>query len=260
MQNQTNMYYAEPDLTQVDTSVVAVRAHAQGCAIATQENIVRATGGGEPRDHGHVNDHTIVDVEKHDGMTWLVLDVAPGDLPTGTEVTVTVDAKHRDARRRLHTALHLAIRTTMDTIGSTEVLHADVAEDAAAADLVLRLDRSRQEYHVAEIDRSMRSVVLQALPVTAVKAKNVEAAEYRFGSLFRVSDRHSFKGRIRVILVDGFDANPCSGLHHSDTDIGPYALSDVTAAVDTTGAEELRLKITLTKTWMYWYGDRPPTT
>ncbi|MEM1272728.1 MAG: hypothetical protein AAGF88_02865 [Pseudomonadota bacterium] len=68
----------------------------------------------------------------------------------------------------------------------------------------------------------MRSEVLKGRSVHAAKAKSVEHAESEYGAFFRVSDRHAFRGRIRLICIDGLDVNPCSGLHHRTTDIGPY--------------------------------------
>lgn len=253
MTQQTNMFYAEPDLVEVATEVVAIREHANGLAIAVASNLLRASSGGEPRDIGTVNRLKILDVTKGEGLTWLIVPATPDQLCVGDQVDLSIDASHRDQRRRLHTATHLFIRCACNHFDGFEVSVAEIEDDASSALIIGHADRALRHEDLCLIDRSMRSEVLKQRAVKSGKAKSVEAAEEKYGELFRVSARHGFRGRIRVIEIEGFDVNPCSGLHHSTTNIGPYVLEGECDQAQTDTVLEVRIR--LSATWMYWFGE-----
>ena len=252
MNQQKNLFYTDPDLTAIRSTIIGVRPHAFGIAVAFDQNIVRAAGGGEPRDIGAVAGMPIRGAEKQNGMTWIALEDCPEKYCSGQVVDITLDARHRDNRRRLHTGVHLAIRCACDHFGEIQIIDAEISEDASFARIVGKVDRPVDQADVAFVDCAMRSAVLKARPVTSINAKSIEHAEKEYGTLFRVSDRYAFKGKVRLVCIDGIDANPCGGLHHPNSNIGPYEMrADLSAAA--TGAFDIRLS--LSSCWMYWYGD-----
>jgi Ser-tRNA(Ala) deacylase AlaX len=252
MTQQKNLFYSDPDLTEIRSSIIGVRPHAFGTAVALDQNIVRAAGGGEPRDVGAIGEMPIRSVEKQDGMTWIAFEDRQDRYSVGDVVNLRVDAGHRDSRRRLHTGVHLAIRCAYNHFGDIRITEAEIAEDAISARVVGKVDRPVDKADVGFVDRAMRSAVLKAYPVTSINAKSVEHAEREFGALFRVSDRHAFKGKVRLVCMDNLDVNPCGGLHHPDTNIGAYEMK-----ADLTNAARgvFDIKINLAQCWMYWYGD-----
>jgi len=257
MTKQINLFYNDPDLVAVTDKIVAARTHAEGMAIALNQNIVRAAGGGEPRDHGtvvgtHGDVITIAGVEKHAGLTWLVLPRQPGDISVGAPIKVSLDRAHRERKRRLHTGVHLCIRTALNQLGPLRVTAANIDEEARSAMIRAELARSVTSEDVPAVDMAMRSIVLEGRAVTTAKAKSLDEAESRCPELFRVSDRHAFKGRVRLIQIEDFDLNPCSGLHQQTTDIGCYALRPDPDGHDET---EFAVELRLTDTWTYWFGD-----
>lgn len=249
---QHNIFYQEPDRTRTEARIVACRHHELGTALALDPNIVRASGGGEPRDIGHVGGHPIMDVEKRDGLTWLVVASSTDNFADGAEIQVEVDADHRSQRRRLHTGTHLLIRSTLNHLGTFIVEDAQIDDDAQRATVTGITSPTFSIEDATAIDKAMRSHVLSLRSVQAIRAKSVEAAQETCGSLFRFSGRHTLKGKVRVVVIEDIDANPCSGLHHSSSDIGPYELSH-TLSEDGSGQVEFVLR--LTPTWMYWFGD-----
>jgi Ser-tRNA(Ala) deacylase AlaX len=253
MTQQKNLFYLDPDLTAISTEVIAVRPHFFGAAIALRENIVRASGGGEPRDVGTIAGMKILHTEKQDGLTWTAHDTDADKFNIGETVKVMLNAAHRDNRRRLHTATHLLIRCAYNHFREFDVTTADIEDDASSAIVVAHANREVFSEDVLRIDQEMRSEVLKGRPIYAEKAKSVEHAERKYGGLFRVSDRHAFRGKIRIICIEGLDANPCSGLHHPTANIGPYKL--VPEPSPNANAHTLAVRIRLSDTWMYWFGE-----
>lgn len=251
MTQQTNIFNLDPETTDLQSTVISVRPHSAGMAVALQQNPFRAAGGGEPRDIGTVEGFLVRDVTKQNGMTWLALGPeAAAVVRVGAVVHAVVDAGHRQQRRKLHTAVHMLIRCACNHFGHFAVTEAEIAEDASHAWVTASVNRAFDQGDVSVIDRNMRSLVHQARHVNIAKAKSLEAAEETYGALFRVSDRHAFKGRVRLACIDGFDVNPCGGLHHENSGIGPYVL-EPRAEHDMAGS--FSVIICLTKTWMYWF-------
>ncbi|MCK1504529.1 hypothetical protein [Bradyrhizobium sp. 18] len=254
MDKQKQLFLAQPDLAEMESTVLAARSHSLGMAVAVADNIVRPAGGGEPRDRGSVRysdtpSCAIVGAEKGEGLTWLILPNHAGELCSGRSIVVNLDMEHRQRRRRLHTAIHLAIRTTINHLGrGFQVADAQIEDDALTCWFSGRFARSLTDAEIISIDRSMRSLVLSARPVNVATAKSVEHAERSYGELFRMSDRYALSGRVRLVCVEDFDVNPCSGLHHVSSDIGPYALDRHAAPGGFT------LRIQLTNAWNYWHG------
>jgi len=254
MTKQLHLYNQDPDTIVVETELIAVNEDQGTLHLAVSSNLMRASGGGEPRDLGivslAVNDNLPVrDVIKRDGLTWMVLDTIDADPQIGDGVTIKIDGGHRERRRRLHTGVHLCLRSVYCQFPEVYVDLAEIDGRAKSAIVAATVNREVTDVDIWEIDRRMRSYVLSVRDVSAVKAKSLDAAEEKWGDVLRVSDRHSFKGRVRLIHIDGLDLNPCSGLHHSSTNIGPYSINRLAAE-----AIQIKLKLELCECWMYWFG------
>lgn len=250
MTTQHNLFYDRPDQVHCSTKVIATMDHPNGVAVATQENIVRASGGGEPRDRGRVNNIIIDDVFKKDGLTWLALTGNVGHAGFGDRVFVEIDADYRDRRRRLHTLTHMAIRCAQNKLGEFEVETADIAGDAHTATIRGYAANQVSSVDLSQIDRVLRSEVLATRKVFVSKAKSIDSAKADFGSAFRLSGRHTLSGKIRVVCIEGFDANPCGGLHHPHSNVGPFGMEGLTSAKN-----ELSFRLRLCSAWTYWFGE-----
>lgn len=224
---QNNRYYADPELTACTTTVFRTAATGAESAIALVDNIVRPAGGGEPCDRGILSfdgqQLVIASASKHDGLTWLRVAQA-NVLPTvGDTVRVELDAFHRERRRRLHTGLHLLIRSCM-VFADIQVMAADISEDASYAKMSAKIHGVADDDLFDKIARKVNEILVAALPVEVVKAKSADDARRLHGPLFRMSERYMLTGKLRLIKIGDFDVNPCAGLHWRDTAIGPCGL------------------------------------
>jgi len=255
MSQQEHVYYRDPDIVEIDTTVIAVRREANATYIAVKQNLMRAGGGGEPRDIGLVelaaNDNfEVLSVFKDQGKTWMECGSDVRLINNGDFITVKVDADHRMRRRKLHTGVHICLRAAYDYFSNVVVDVADINDEATAATIVARVNQPVKDEDVWQVDRNMRSIVQLGHPVKSVKAKSIEAADELHGHLLRVSDRYAFKGRVRLIAIEGIDVNPCSGLHASTSDIGPYSMERISGVE---AAEVFAVRIQLLPCWAYWY-------
>jgi alanyl-tRNA synthetase len=147
----------------------------------------------------------------------------------------------------IHTALAVAVRK----LPGLSVEAADISGDATDSLIVASWSSAVRTEHVAEIDAEVRGIVLQSRPVTFEKAKSLDHARDRHGALFRLSDRHQLSGRVRLVVIDDLDANPCSGTHFDTTGIGPYEMLRQTDGYRT---NQFAIRLRRTGCWMYWYG------
>lgn len=254
--SQRHVYLADATTMEVDTTVLAVREHAHGQAVAVQDNVHRPAGGGEPADRGTLvladgNSVSISRVEKSDGHTWLVVERGDTDIALGMPVIPRVDADYRNRKRQLHTLIHSTLAVAVLRLPGLSVEIADISIDGGNALVVGSWNEPVSTEHCQEIDKEVRRIVLQSRPVTVDKAKSLEHARQRFGSLFRLSARHQLSGRLRLIVIENLDANPCSGTHFDTTGVGPYEMIRQTRGYAT---NQFAVCLRLTNSWMYWYG------
>lgn len=256
--NQQHVYLDRPDIIEQGTRIIAARTKDASLAVAVQDNLHRAAGGGEPADRGHLvidggDPWQIMRVEKIDGKTWLMVDAAGDRLPAiGTPVAACVDPTFRTAKRRLHTLEHMTNAIALRHLPGLVFTQTGIDDDAKAAVIVGTAPNPIETNKVEEIDRVLRSTVLDARPVYFAKAASVDVARRTYGPLFRVNERYSLSGKVRLVIVDGVDVNPCSGCHYDSSDVGPYQL---TCIHDPARPERLHLRLESTKAWLYWHAD-----
>ncbi|ANW02971.1 hypothetical protein LMTR13_25255 [Bradyrhizobium icense] len=136
-------------------------------------------------------------------------------------------------------------------LGSIHVVDARIEEDAGSALVACRYSTPISDTDIVAIDRAIRSEVLNPRPVTILTAKSVECANKSYGDLFRLSERYTLNGRVRLVCIKGYDVNPCSGLHYHSTDIGPYELNVEAGGDD---PNRFAIRIVPTKVWTSWFG------
>lgn len=248
----TNIYLSQPNRLSVDTRVEKIRSLGDGgTAIVAVENPVRAAGGGQPADDGTViaaeGEFPILKVAKSEGDTWLMLPFCP--LEVGDHIRVIVDAERRQRLSQGHTLTHLAMAAAREIAPGYESKGADIDEDGVGIELRFMSHQPISSQMAEDIDRRTRSNIARAVPVTIERARSMADAEAAY-PMWRVDPDLQLSGRIRVIVIEGIDANPCSGSHVSSTaDIGPYALAGHT--VHAKGFNILRLE--KLEAWTYWY-------
>ena len=167
---------------------------------------------------------------------------------------MAIDSNRRDRLSKSHTLQHMFSAATHRLLPDSEIVETGIFEDASGAWITLKhsiIDAGP----LYKIDQHVRSVVLRGLPIWMRKMKTSEHCEWEFGSLFRSDSKATLSGKVRVVVVEGFDANCCSGTHWHSSNVGPYEMKVVPVDESDT---VVRLEFRLTDAWMYWYPDAGP--
>lgn len=254
-----NRYLNEPRLYELSTRVVGYEAlQLGGWAIAGAETIFRPEGGGQPQDHGSVEihgvRHEVTGLHKADGKVFIHLSSLLEEPTSGIPIEMAIDSNRRDCLSKLHTLQHIFSAATHQIIPNAEIPETGILEDASGGWIDLKLDNPTSEL-LFQIDRKVRSVVLSNLPVRNQKLKSLEQCEWEFGSLFRFDSKAKLSGKVRVVVIEDFDANCCSGTHWLSSNVGPY---EMRIAPDGDISSIVRLEFYLSGAWMYWYPDVGP--
>lgn len=210
------VYLHTPKQTHVVTQVVAVRSG--GFAVSASPFFVG--GGGQPMDTGVVSvdgvnhriEHVEVDADDH---IWHLSDVS---LRTGQSVDLVVDRQRRRTLSRYHTALHV-LNTLALTHYDAWITGAQMTEEYARIDFAIAwLD----PIMLADLEARMNAVLTAYHPV---QYRSLTVAEFaQRPDLLRTKNVQppAYRGQVRVVEIEGFDAQACGGTHAESThEVGP---------------------------------------
>lgn len=207
----TRLYLQDDHCFDADAVILAVRDD----ALAVDRTCFYPGGGGQPPDHGRVAlpdgpALSVVSVRADDaGVLWHVCETpVPPDL-VGRPVRLMLDRERRLALARYHTVLHVLNTTALRDYGAW-ITGAQIDTDYARIDFkwdgftpalcaaletkvnaVLDANRPLTSYYLAEDEFHRRDDLLRTLQV---KPPVID-------------------GRVRVVEIEGFDAQACGGTH-----------------------------------------------
>ena len=174
-----------------------------------------AMSGGQAGDHGviagatgRINvDHT----EKMPDGKYVHHGVVTGTVVAGEKVTATVDSEIRQATARNHTATHLLHKALREVLGD-HVHQAGSSVDGTR----LRFDFSHLSAvtaeELAEVERKVNEVILQAIPVTIFETGIEEAKKMGFTALFG----EKYGDVVRCVQAGDYSMELCGGTHVSN--------------------------------------------
>ncbi|MFM2309062.1 MAG: hypothetical protein RLY87_1183 [Chloroflexota bacterium] len=210
------VYLEHPQQTHVVTQVVAIRPG--GFAVRVSPFFVG--GGGQPMDTGVVSSEgmnhriTQVDVDADDRV-WHLTDA---HLQVGQDVDLVVDRQRRRVISRYHTALHV-LNTLALTHYNAWITGAQMTEDYARIDFAIEwLD----PVMLTDLEARMNAVLTAYHPVH-YRTLSVAAFAQR-PDLLRTKNVQppAYRGQVRIVEIEGFDAQACGGTHAQSThEVGP---------------------------------------
>ncbi len=205
------LYLQDDHRFDADATVVAVR----DAAMAFDRTCFYPGGGGQPPDQGRVElksgaGFDIVSVKADaDDVVWHVCAAPPSADIVGQVVRLTLDRERRLALARYHTVLHvlntIALRDYSAWITGVQIgvdysridfkwegfTAALCAELEAKVNAILDANRPLKSYYIAEDEFRRREDLLRTLEVKPPV----------------------MNGQVRVVEIEGFDAQACGGTH-----------------------------------------------
>jgi misacylated tRNA(Ala) deacylase len=219
MKPTERLYWQDDHCTQCDSTIVGVR---EG-ELAFDRTCFYPGGGGQPPDDGHIVFSSGESVPitgaraDEDGIVWHTLSGAPSTVVLGDRVRIAIHAARRLALARYHTVLH--------------VLNTIALQDYAAwiTGAQIGVDYSRIDFRwegfspalTQDLERKVNTVLERACPL---RAYYLTESEFQGRpDLLRTLEVKPpvIGGRVRVVEIEGFDAQACGGTHVPTTaDVG----------------------------------------
>jgi misacylated tRNA(Ala) deacylase len=217
------LYLDDDRRVENEATIVAVRDD----ALAFDQSCFYPGGGGQPPDEGSVrlrSGEVLHITSAHadpDGIVWHASDspVSPGVV--GQSAKLSVNARRRRALARYHTVLHVLNTIALRDYGGW-ITGVQIATDYSRIDFKLEGFSAAM---CAELERKVNAVLAQG---HAIRAYDLPEAEFRKrGDLLRtLTAKPPVSGeRVRVVEIEGFDAQACGGTHVSTTsELGRFCI------------------------------------
>jgi misacylated tRNA(Ala) deacylase len=206
-----------------DARIVAVHDG----ALAFDRTCFYPGGGGQPPDAGTAvlpNGEMLAIASAHadpDGIVWHRAAAPPGGDLVGAPVRLALDRDRRRALTRYHTVLHVLNTIALRDYGGW-ITGVQIAVDYSRIDFKLE---GLSAALCAELERKVNAV-LEA--DRALRAYYLPEAEFRArADLLRTLEAQPpvSGGRVRVVEIDGFDAQACGGTHARTTgEVGRFTI------------------------------------
>jgi Ser-tRNA(Ala) deacylase AlaX len=204
------LYLEDGYLREFDASVTAER----GQEIVLDRTAFFPGGGGQPPDAGRLRwsggEARVAGLKKDDDAVWHILE---GLVPRmGQQVRGALDWDRRYAIMRYHSALHVLVGTVYH-LHQALVTGGAIYPDRARMDFALE-DLSRDR--VAAIEAETNRVIREARPMLV---RWMSREEFERADLVRLAKNlvPPELSRIRVIEIEGFDAQADGGTHVANT-------------------------------------------
>jgi len=219
----TRLYLQDDHIFEADASVVAVREN----SIALDQTCFYPGGGGQPPDEGSIKMQTgevieIVSVHADpDGILWHVTKSPPPPDILGQPVRLILNRERRLALMRYHTVLHVLNTIALKDYGGW-ITGVQIGVDYS------RIDFKLEGFSAAmchELERKVNAVLEGNHPL---RSYAVPEEEFRKrDDLLRTLEAKPpvSHGQVRVVEIQGFDAQACGGTHVGNTsEVGRFSI------------------------------------
>ncbi len=216
------LYWADDDLLEASAIILDVREN----ALLPDRTCFYAGGGGQPADQGTatIGSHTlrVLGIEASDGNLWHLCDAPPDAAWVGNRAHLSVDQGRRLALSRYHTVLHIVNTIAIREFGAW-ITGAQINTDYA------RIDFKWDGFAPAlrdQIEERVNSIISGG---HTLRASWLSEEEFnRRPELLRTLEVKPpvIDGRVRIVEIEGFDAQACGGTHvHSTRDLGNFRIT-----------------------------------
>jgi len=231
MSNSTNMsipptnrlYLQDDHCFETEGRVLAIHENLLAC----DQTCFHPGGGGQPPDEGFIklkNWQTLEVTSIHadsDDILWHVCKSGPPAQFIGEQVHLSLNSTRRLALMRYHTVLHVLNTITLRDYNGW-ITGVQINEEYSRIDFKLE---NFTPSLATELEKKVNTVLIED---HALKSYYVSEEEFhKRDDLLRTLDaKPPIKdGQVRVVEIEGFDAQACGGTHmHSTREVGKFSI------------------------------------
>jgi len=201
------LYLIDPQMARFETTIVRV----SGEDYELSATAFYPGGGGQPGDIGKLvagdREYTVTQIKKDEnGTIW---HTAGSGMAAGATVTGSLDWPRRYALMKNHTLLHI-VNAIMLNDYSGLITGVQIGEEQSRIDFMVD-GFSRDELPILE--DKINDVIRRDLPVSATVITEEEFRQRPELIRTAVALPPVENGRIRIVAIEGFDAQACGGTH-----------------------------------------------
>jgi Ser-tRNA(Ala) deacylase AlaX len=199
-------YEREPYRRTLDTSILERGEEAGRPYAILGDTILFPEGGGQPADHGFLNDVEVLDVQKpgREIRHYVAAPLAPGP------VRVRLDWDRRFDHMQQHTGQHLLSAVAQDRFRwPTTAFH--------LGPVVCHVELDVPVLSPADVEALEDAVAAGIRAARAVRPRRVTPDELRALPVRTRGLPEGHAGDVRLIEIEGLDLNTCGGTHLSNT-------------------------------------------
>lgn len=197
------LYYKNTREENFSASLVEQRANGKEWIAVLDRTAFYPEGGGQPADHGSLNNIEVLDVQKEDNE---ILHFLPKKIE-GSKVQGKIDLAFRYDYMQQHTGQHL-ISAALYKKGNYKTVSSYLGRSYTAVEIDVADISEKQVFEVEEL---CNLIISRNLPVISHWVSSEQAA--RFPLRKPVPDRE----KIRLIEIEDFDFVGCGGMHLDHT-------------------------------------------
>lgn len=206
------LYDENSYIREFDARVISCGEGKNGYEVVLDETAFFPEGGGQPADHGFLEDVRVTDVrDKKD----YVLHICAQPLEPGSLVHGRIDWERRFLHMQQHSGEHI-FSGLVHRLHGYDNIGFHMGKDFVTVDFSGLLT----EEEIAEAERQANTVVLADERILAEypSARELETLEYR--------SKKEIDGAVRIVTVPGADVCACCGTHVKRTgEIGPIKVT-----------------------------------
>ena len=203
MEEMNELFYTNPYLREFDATVLACTEGKKGFEVVLDNTAFYPEGGGQPADHGHLNEAVVSDVRRQNGVIVHFTDKA---LEVGTVVHGKLDWERRYDNMQNHTGEHVLSGVINNAFGYENVgFH--MHEDAITIDM----SGPMTEEEVIAMEKAANDMIKADIAVDI----SFPTAEERAAMGFRM--KKELTGKVRIVNIPSADCCACCGTHVKST-------------------------------------------
>jgi alanyl-tRNA synthetase len=228
----TEVYLTNPYLRYIKTKVKDLRKIKGRYAISLEENIFYPGGGGQLPDKGFINledspKYQVARILRADKKVFLILsediDFSINDL-----VDAEIDWIRRFSYMRCHTATHVFMGAVKRNLLDYDPDCINIPEGGNMFTIRFKSNWINTLEMGNMLIESSNQVICVNKKVIAKNYKMLSEATKEYRELYRGPGPKRFSGDVRLVIIDGWDANPCAGPHVNTLgEIGELCLKSI---------------------------------